>query len=144
MDSQFGKNFSKRVSKSDVEATCRKLLGVSTASEVRNSDGFKGTWTPSIETDVNNYIAKLGSTKKFGPHLKRVWKSAGFDDMPEPSAKKLRSASKDVDLSSDALTKLWSSGCMATLQTKNSKSRTSLFSRNISPFALTPKSTSFL
>ena len=35
-------------------------------------------------------------------HLKRVWKSAGFDDMPEPSAKKLRSASKDVDLSSDA------------------------------------------
>jgi hypothetical protein len=35
-------------------------------------------------------------------HLKRVWKSAGFDDMPEPSAKKHRSASKDVDLSSDA------------------------------------------
>ena len=67
MDSQFGKNFSKRVSKSDAEATCRKLLGVSTASEVRNSDGFTGTWTPSVETDVNNYIAKLGSTKKFGP-----------------------------------------------------------------------------
>jgi hypothetical protein len=57
----------KRVSKSDVEATCRKLLGVSTSSEVRNSDGFTGTWTPSVETDVNNYIAKLGSTKKFGP-----------------------------------------------------------------------------
>ena len=52
MDSQFGENFSKRVSKSDAEATCRKLLGVSTASEVRNSDGFKGTWTPSVETDV--------------------------------------------------------------------------------------------
>jgi hypothetical protein len=54
---------------------------------VRNSDGFKGTWTPALETDVNDYIAKLGSTKKFGPHLKRVWKSAGFDDNQIPMSK---------------------------------------------------------
>ena len=67
-----------------------------------DSDGLSGTWTPSVETDVNNNIAKLGSTKKFGAHLKLDWTSAGFSDMPEPSAKKQCCASKDIDLSFDA------------------------------------------
>ena len=102
VESQFGKNFQKKLTKSAAEASCRKLLGVSTDSEVRNHAGFSGTWHPSVETDVNNYIAKLGGTKKFGTHLKRVWKSAGFDDMPEHSAKKPSSAGTDSDLTSEA------------------------------------------
>ena len=72
VETQFGRNFSKKVSKSVAEASCRKLLGVSTASEVWDSDGFSGTWSPSVETDVNDYIAKLGGSKKFGAHVKRI------------------------------------------------------------------------
>ena len=98
-----GPKWGKQMIAAGKETECRRLLGVSTPTEVLSADGFKGKWNPSVQPQVDKIVKQMSASKLYGPTMKKVLQTVGGGkalDTTRTRAKKRKAVSFD-DINSD-------------------------------------------
>ena len=72
-----GPKWGKQMIAAGKETECRRLLGVSTPTEVLSADGFKGNWNPSVQPQVDKIVKQMSASKLYGPTMKKVLQTVG-------------------------------------------------------------------
>ena len=84
-----GKTWAKKLNPDRADIEARKLMGLSTPTEVQDHGGFSSSWADEILSEVDSFVGSMGSSKRFGSSMKRVRSAAGLPDLA-PSVTKPR------------------------------------------------------
>ena len=82
-----GKTWAKKLNPDRADIEARKLMRLSTPTEVQDHGGFSGTWADEILFEVDSLVGSMGSSKRFGSSMKRVRSEAGLPDLAPPATK---------------------------------------------------------